>query len=127
MNTRPPINDERLLNATRGLASRHVEIPPVPRDTLAVLRQAAEQQREASAHPWLAPWWRWAAGVTVILALVATGWWLHPGAPELAQAPATDDVMESIASANDTDADFEAFWSEINETLVYLEDDEAWL
>lgn len=62
-------DDETVLNATRGFASRRLDIPPTPRDTLAVLRQAAEQQR-AAARPGGLIWWRWAAATCSVLVLL---------------------------------------------------------
>lgn len=115
-----PVSDETLLEATRGLASRHTAIPPTPRDTMAVLRQAAGEQRHAPARFFLAPRMRWAAGVATLAILLTLGWWLRPAGD---QHPET----ASIAIASEPDDEFEAFWGEINETLALLDDEEAWL
>lgn len=102
------MNDHELINATRGIISRHSDIPPTPRDTMAVLRQAAEaQQATGSVSP---AWRRWAAALAMVVIILAVGWWLRP--------------VQPTASASVDDA-FEAFWTDVNDALASVDDDAA--
>lgn len=120
--------DENLLQATRGLASRHTEVPPTPRDTIAVLRQAAEQQREQSATGLFAPFLRRFSVMAALLIIAAAGWWalrpdLSPTAPATtadAELPPASDLGLDLA---DWDLEFEAILSELDDSLTVLAGD----
>lgn len=100
--------DEDLLRATRHAASRHLDVPPTPRDTLAVLRQAAE----ATAVP--TPGWPlWLRGAIAVLAVIT----LALGFDLLrSPAPTPVAVVESAPAAIDPGIDL-AEWNVELETL----------
>ena len=108
MNNQNPINDDQLIEATRGFTSRHENVPPTPRDTIAVLRQSLDQHTSAPAR--LLSGWRFAFAALLIIG--TTLWWIKPG-------------QSTVAATND--AEFELFWEEVNETLAWLDEDDAWM
>jgi hypothetical protein len=110
MNNQNHINDDQLIEATRGITSRHENIPPTPRDTMAVLRQSWAQP--ASAPVYFLSGWRFAFALAALLIIGATLWWIKPGPSPVI---ATNDV------------EFELFWEEVNETLAWLDEDDAWM
>lgn len=111
----------------RHLASQHLVIPPTPRDTMAVLREAASRPgKDARSRGMsLMPWWRWAGAVVL---MIIAGWWRWPDAEQTtARAPANP--AEIIYSADDLgldvadwDLEFEALWEEVNDALSMLDD-----
>jgi hypothetical protein len=110
MNNQNPINDDQLIEATRGITSRHGNIPPTPRDTIAVLRQSMAEQSLGADHNLFS--WRFAFALAALLIIGTTLWWIKPG-------------QSTVAATND--AEFELFWEEVNETLAWLDEDDAWM
>lgn len=127
MKTKPELNDEQLIEVTRGLVSRHTAIPPTPRDTLAVLRQAAEQQRETHTSTFNLFAFRWAPGLA-LLALAATlSWWWHApkSSPQTANTTTElilpDDLGLDLA---DWELEFTALWDDVSDSLSTAADNE---
>jgi len=110
-------DDEALLKATRGFASRRLDIPPTPRDTLAVLRQAAEQQR-AAANPAGWTWWRWAvaACVALVLLVLAGRGWMPDERPTNNLAAAVVDADPGLDLA-DWDLEVDALMNDLQAHL----------
>ncbi|HMO05241.1 MAG TPA: hypothetical protein PKC67_12310 [Kiritimatiellia bacterium] len=108
--------DEDLLHTTRHAASRHLDVPPTPRDTLAVLRQAAEAT--ANDAP-MASWFPWLRGAIAALAVIT----LALGFDLLRSPPATTPVaiVQSAPAAIDPGIDL----AEWNVELESLFDDVA--
>jgi len=121
---------ERLERSTRGISSRRMEIPPTPRDTLAVLRQAAETQCERRAASGLsAGLIRALLGVTAAIAFIAGAWSILSPTHDPAAIPAvlsmeifTDPGMDLA----DWELEFEAIREEVDLTLTALETQEDW-
>lgn len=121
---------EQLERRTRGLTSRRMDIPPTPRDTLAVLRQAAAAERERPAASWIfSGLARAVMGLAALLLLFAGfQWWAAPSGPEgtpLAQETA-ETVIDPGLDLVDWDLEFEAAWDEVDETLAALEAENPW-
>lgn len=115
---------------TRGITSRRMDIPPTPRDTLAVLRQAAEVERDRPVISWLpAGVTRAVMSVAVALLVFAGIWWLSGPAPQ-SGTPLAEETAVFIADPGldlaDWDLEFEAVWEEIDQTLTALETEDAW-
>jgi hypothetical protein len=119
----------------RHFASRHQAIPPTPRDTLAVLRQAAERQAETSAPPFRSLFARWAFGAIGFALLMLSGWMIV-NLPD--KAPIVADAGIEILHDPDPglditewDASIASLIQEVNETIVTLglddTDPEAWV
>lgn len=104
------MHDEEHLKNIRGFASRHENIGPTPRDTMAVLRAAAEQTTHES--PASRAWRSWAFALASLAILISLGLWLRaPEPPAIAQE----------------DEEFEVFWTEMNDHLASIGDDEPWI
>jgi len=118
--------DQLLLNKTGNIVSRHQQIPPTPRDTMAVLMQAAEQQREVRSQGIFSPIFaRWAVGLATIILLAFTG--LHFLAPSSQQQlTAASEVEISIDAGIDVaawDLEIDTLMSEFDNSLASLSDD----
>jgi hypothetical protein len=123
-------NLEELERRARGMTSRRTAIPPTPRDTLAVLRQAAEAQREEPAVHWLpAALTRAVVGIATALLLFAGARWILSPAhqPEATQVTGgAGIIIDPGLDLADWELEFEAVWEEIDQTLTALETQEAW-
>ena len=104
----------------RGISSRHLDIPPTPRDTMAVLRQAAEQQRELEAG---ISWWArirpMAYAACALAVMVGLGvMQLRPTAPDLVEnnAYVTDIGLDLV----DWDLEIDSLMGEINQSIASL-------
>jgi len=124
MNTTP--DDTTLLNATRQVVARRTAIPPTPRDTLAVLRAAAEvRQEERSASFWPA-WLRPQAAMTLAAAALAAAVLFWPGGPAPEVPIATAALPSELGlDLADWDVEFDALFSRLDQTLAALVTDDA--
>jgi len=112
--------DTELLTKTRHAASRHLDISSTPRDTLAVLRQAAEQQTTpALSFPF---WAKWAFAALVAGAVLLGAQQMRtPSTPsvtitEAALPPALDPGID-VAVWN---VEIESLMSEVDASLDNL-------
>ncbi len=114
--------DEDLLRATRHAASRHLDVPPTPRDTLAVLRQAAEAN--ATAQPGWAHWLRWSVAALALAALALGIDLLRTPAPTsmsvVESAPAPIDPGIDLAEWN---VELDTLFDDVTTTLDQLASD----
>jgi hypothetical protein len=116
--------DEDLLRATRHAASRHLDVPPTPRDTLAVLRQAAEAGT-APQTGWSL--WLRCSVAAIALAIIALGIDLvrspmpNPSAV-VESTPATIDPGIDLVEWN---VELDTLFDDVTSTLDQLASDES--
>ena len=128
-NQTPGIDDAERFN--RPVVSRHLDIPPTPRDTLAVLRQAAElQQAKAAAPTWLAGFLRGAAALAAIALIAGATLYLRQTDAPVAVSVAVDqdsdledaDLGVDVAA---WDVEFAALLDDVDASLESFDD--AWV
>ncbi|HMO49749.1 MAG TPA: hypothetical protein PKE26_02385 [Kiritimatiellia bacterium] len=124
MNTFEPPSDEQLVNDTRRALSRRMDIPPTPRDTLAVLRQAAEQRRQTTAAT---GWWRaialrplWVAACVLFIGLAGWWSWLEPSRD--ATSVMTPEAIDPGFDLADWTLEFAALHDEIEQSILLGEE-----
>jgi len=107
----------------RQFASRHLDIPPTPRDTMALLQQAAEKQKDrpGNFHP-VRLFIRSAIAIAACIALILAIGRFHPGKNTLASATATDTPDLGLDLA-DWDMEFDAIYADLSESLESFEGD----
>ncbi len=129
MNETPLSKKEiELIDRSRHLASRHLDIPPTPRDTLAVLRQAAEKQQEEPTGSFA--WWARLAFAGMFIAAVLTGVQYVRHVPDGATvvAIAVEDDPDSYDPGIDLaswNVEIESLMTEIDNALDQLDNDES--
>ena len=116
--------DLDLLAKTRHAASRYLDIAPTPRDTLAVLRQAAEAETTpASAFPFWAKW----AFALLVAGIVLIGFQSQRPSDAPATAAVTEDSLSldpgiDVAAWN---VEIESLMMEIDTSLENLADENS--
>ncbi|HMP89321.1 MAG TPA: hypothetical protein PJ991_03920 [Kiritimatiellia bacterium] len=103
-------------------ASRNMDIPPTPRDTLAVLRQAAEKSREASNTNWFV-FGRWIATAAIILAIASGILFLQSPRQNMADSEnIISGAMDIGIDLAEWDMEIESLMVEINDSIASMSD-----
>lgn len=120
--------DLALLERTRRTASRHLDVPPTPRDTLAVLRQAAEQQNEKPARSFA--WWARPAFAALLLGAVLAGILVRQTARQdtasaVAEAASESEPLDPGIDLAAWNVEIDALMSEVDASLDQLADGDS--
>jgi len=110
-----------LEKAAWRFASRRMDIPPTPRDTMAVLRAAAEQQRSSSTAPVTPPLIHGLLALAACAVLLVAVWFYDretPTAPIASTAMTNPDLGLDLA---DWDLEFDAIYADLSESLETVE------
>jgi hypothetical protein len=116
--------DLDLLAKTRHAASRHLDIAPTPRDTLAVLRQAAEAET-APTHAF--PLWAKWAFALLVAGIVLIGFQSQRTTDAPTTATVTEDSLSldpgiDVAAWN---VEIESLMAEMDASLDHLLDEDS--
>ncbi len=114
------------MEKTKNILSRRQQIPPTPRDTMAVLMQAADQQLQSTSifAPHL---FRWVTGAAAILLIAVSAWYsFRPSLqkPEKVATFNSEVVVDAGIDLADWDMEFESLLSEFDDSLTNLAGDE---
>lgn len=118
--------DNQLVAKTKNFVSRHQDIPPTPRDTMAVLMQAAEQQKQEKSASIFAPYFmRWATGIAAVLLLTVAGWWtLMPSSQQNVASINVEAIsVDAGIDVAEWDLEIDTLMSEFDTSLASLSDD----
>lgn len=124
MKNQPEIQPQDLENITRRFVSRHQAIPPTPRDTLAVLRQAAEARKDSPGQGWIHLLTRGLIAVAVCAAL-ALGIWSLELREKGAVAQADQSEADLGLDLADWDLEFDAIYKDLDLTIANMNVEEA--
>lgn len=124
MNKHEIKTEEELVDATHNIVSRHQDIPPTPRDTMAVIMQAAEREREKPA--WKFPIVRWVSAAAAILLIVGIGYFQYAGGNDGALVVTTessqlDDLGFDVVA---WDMEIESLLDDLDESFAALSYDD---
>jgi len=104
----------------RMVTSRHMDIPPTPRDTMAVLKMEAEKLNEK--RPAFSLFYRNVFAMAAVFLMLATGWLLlnsHDRAPQNSAAASTT-VPDAGLDVADWDLEIESLLTEVNSSIALL-------
>jgi hypothetical protein len=118
--------DQLLLKKTGNIVSRRQHIPSTPRDTMAVLMQAAEQRHEVRAQGIFSPLFaRWAVSLATVALLAFTGMYFFSLSSQQ-QLKTVSEVEISVDAGIDVaewDLEIDTLMNEFDHSLASLSDD----
>ena len=120
--------DQKLVQQTKNILSRRMDIPSTPRDIHAVLMQAAEQQKQsASSSIFSSLFLRYAAGLAVIALLSFAGLWSMKSVPveSVTATSVSEAPLDTGLDLAEWDLEVETLFNDVDSSLTTLAEDDT--